>query len=219
MPRLPRFLLSKSYYHIMTRGNNRNKIFRCDEDYKKYLSLLAFYKEELPFDLYHYCLMPSHVHMLIRTRSADSFSVFMKKINLSYFHYYKHKLDWVGHFWQGRFKSQPIGKDDYFIQCGKYIELNPVRANLVNNPKLYKYSSYNYYAYGKSDSLLTDDIFYSSLENTNRSRQLNYRKLIINETIIDTYKKQTWGNPHQSHNEQEKIRYHLRKREEDKDSK
>jgi len=160
MPRQPRFLLSQSYYHIITRGNNRNTIFKEKEDYFYFLKLIAKYKKEHPFDLYHYCLMPNHVHLLIQTRNAKDFSVFMKKLNLSYYHYFKKKYGWIGHFWQNRFKSQPVGKDEYFIQCGKYIELNPIRANIVKDPKDYPYSSYNYYANSKENNLLTDDFFY-----------------------------------------------------------
>ena len=88
--------------------------------------------------------MSNHIYFLIQTKNKD-FSIFMKKLNLSYYHYFKKKYGWVGHFWQNRFKSQPIGKDEYFIQCRKYIELNPVRANIVKDPKEYPYPSYSHY--------------------------------------------------------------------------
>ena len=80
--------------------------------------------------------MPNHTHMQIKTKSASDFAIFMKKLNLAYFHHYKREYDWVGHFWQDRYKSQPIGKDEYFIQCGKYIELNAVRAGIVKNQRI-----------------------------------------------------------------------------------
>ena len=121
MPRHSRLLLSQSYYHIMTRGNNKNIVFRCHEDYLYFLELISRYKLEHSFDLYHYCLMPNHVHLLVKTNKASDFSTFMKKLNLAYFHHFRQEYGWIGHFWQDRYKSQAVGKDAYFIQCGKYI--------------------------------------------------------------------------------------------------
>ena len=131
MPRPPRLLLSRSFYHIMTRGNNRNVVFRANEDYYYFLELVTKYKQEHPFDLYHYCLMPNHTHLLVQTRKANDFSLFMKRLNLAYFHHYRQLYNWVGHFWQDRYKSQPVGKDAYFTQCGKYIELNPTKPSII----------------------------------------------------------------------------------------
>ena len=210
MPRPPRLLLSQSYYNIMTRGNNRNVVFRNNNDYWYFLDLIRRYKTEHPFDLYHYSLMPNHTHMQIKTKSAYDFAVFMKKLNLAYFHHYKRKYDWVGHFWQDRYKSQPIGKDEYFIQCGKYIELNSVRAGIVEKPEDYQFSSYNYYAYGKPNNLITRDFIYDSLGKTDLERQKNYKKLIINESVIVNYKQPVWGSSDQRYNEQQKINRKLK---------
>jgi len=208
MPRPPRFLLSKSYYHIITRGNNRNKIFRDEEDYQYYLDLISKYKKDLPFNLFHYCLMPNHVHLLIQTNDKNDFSLFMKKINLSYFHFYRKQYGWVGHFWQDRFKSQAIGKDEYFIQCGKYIELNPVRANIVIDPKEYPYSSYNYYSCGKNNELITRDFFYEGMGKNEEEKQNKYKDLVISDIIVSNYKKSVWGSDRQRYNETKKISYH-----------
>lgn len=211
MPRPARLLLSKSCYHIMTRGNNKNIVFRSDDDYLYYLKLLKKYKLELPFDLYHYCLMPNHVHMLIQTKRANDFSVFMKKINLAYFHHFKQYYGWIGHFWQDRFKSQPVGKDSYFIQCGKYIELNPVRKKLVSDPKKYQFSSYKFYAEGDNNNLITEDIFYKELDIDVTKRCRIYQEMILDETIIKNYTKQVWGSREQRYNERnKKSKYVLR---------
>src|SRR3989338_4937183 len=206
MPRSPRLLLPLSFYHVMTRGNNLNTIFRQNDDYDKYLKIVRDLKEIHPFDLYHYCLMPNHVYLLIKTNKESDFSSFMKKINLIYFYYYKKKYGWVGHFWQDRFKSQPIGKDNYFIQCGKYIELNPIRAGLVRHPKDYTYSSYTFYSEGKTDPLITGDMFYQELGNTGKERQMIYKEIIIDELVRNTYKKKIWGSKEQRYNEYRKIR-------------
>jgi putative transposase len=69
----------------------------------------------------------------------------MKKLNPAYYHHYRQEYGWVGHFWQGRYRCQQVGKDAYFIQCGKYIELNPVRSGIVEKPEDYQYSSYGYF--------------------------------------------------------------------------
>lgn len=193
----------------MTRGNNKNVVFRDESDFRYYLKRFKQFKQELPFDLFHYCLMPTHVHQLIQTHSAADYSLFMKKINLAYFHYYRKKYGWVGHFWQDRFKSQPVGKDDYFIQCGKYIEMNPVRKKLVTNLENYSFSSCKYYLLGKKDDLITADQFFHDLGANNIERQINYQKLVVDEEISDSYKEKVWGDDYQKHQENKKIRYNL----------
>lgn len=208
MPRQPRLLLSKSFYHVMTRGNNKHTVFEKPADYEYYLSLIKRFKAELPFDLYHYSLMPNHVHQLIQTRNAEDFSLYMKKINLAYFHHYKREYDWVGHFWQDRFKSKPVGKDEYFIQCGKYIELNCVRSKLVENPLDYHYSSYRYYALGEKNHLITRDIFYNELGGNELERQKQYQKMVVSDIIKNSYSKKIWGSQEERYNEGRKIKYH-----------
>lgn len=153
--------------------------------------------------------MPSHIHLLIQTNKATDFSVFMKKISLSYYHYFKKKYGWIGHFWQNRFKSKPVGKDEYFIQCGKYIELNPVRAGIVKEPQEYPYSSYNYYVQGKENDLLTEDLFYQELGNNRKEREDSYQKLIIDEIIKETYNKDVWGSNSQRYIEKRKVKRRL----------
>lgn len=205
MPRFPRLLLSQTYYHIMTRGNNRNIVFREPRDYWYYIELIKRYKADHPFDLYHFCLMPSHSHMQVKTNKASDFSTFMKKLNLAYFHHFRQEYNWVGHFWQGRFKSQPIGKDEYFIQCGKYIELNPLRKAIIEKPEDYPFSSYNHYAKGIKNPLLTEDLFYRNLGKDDTARQEEYQKLVISDVILNSYKKNVWGTVPESYKEMQKI--------------
>ncbi|MFC1790294.1 transposase [Patescibacteria group bacterium] len=80
MPRSPRLLLSQSYYHVMTRGNNQNVIFRKDKDFRHYLDIISRLKEEHLFEIFHYCLMPNHTHFLIKTRKGNEFFAFIKKV-------------------------------------------------------------------------------------------------------------------------------------------
>ncbi len=211
MPRKPRILLSKSYYHITTRGNNKNNIFKENNDYLFYLNLIKKYKKKTSLNIYHYCLMPNHTHFLIRTGDASSFSSFMKNLNLAYCYYFKKKYSWVGHFWQGRYNSQSVGKDEYFLQCGKYIELNPVRARIVEDPKDYPYSSYSYYAEGKDDDIITEDFFYKDLGSNDKERKKEYRDILINEIINESYNKSVWGSNIQRYREYQKKKRKLKK--------
>lgn len=213
MPRQPRILLPLSYYHIMARGNNKHCIFNSADDYQYYLQLITHYKQDNPFNLFHYCLIPNHIHLQIQTQSSIGFSTFMKRISLAYFHYFSKRYGWVGHFWQGRYKSQPIGKDSYFTQVGKYIELNPVRAGLVDDPNDYRWSSYRHYSVGAKDDLITDDMFYPALGTSNLARQTVYKKLVIDDIVIQSSTKKIWGSPTQRYREQQKVDRKLTKKQ------
>ncbi len=183
MPRIFRILPEEGVLHILTRGNNRQEVFQDNADYKHYLHFLKFYKEEHNFFLYHYCLMPNHVHLIIETTQRTILAKLMKQINLAYLYHYKKRYSYFGHLWQGRYKSLIIDKDEYLITCGRYIELNPVRAKLVEDPKDYKWSSYNAYAYGKMDGITDMDLLYDSLGKTHEERQESYRLPIQEETV------------------------------------
>ncbi|MCL5421595.1 MAG: transposase [Nitrospirae bacterium] len=139
MPRTARVSPSEHVYHVLTRGNNRQDVFEDEEDFRKYLELLFRYKEKYKFRLYHYALMTNHVHLVIEpSGGGGSLSEIMKGINLTYARHYKRKYNNTGHFWQDRYKSIIISKDDYLLACGSYVELNPVRAKIVEDPKEYK---------------------------------------------------------------------------------
>jgi len=186
MPRVARMIPPEGFLHVMCRGNNRRKLFLYPRDFRIYYLLLKKLKSEESIKIIHYCLMPNHVHLLIRVGEDSNLSRFMKRLNLKYFYYYRKKHSYTGHLWQDRFKSKIVEKDEYFIQCGKYIELNPVMANIVKMPEDYHFSSYPHYALGSEDKLIDDDPLYMDLGNTAIPRQLAYRNMIINEIV---YKK------------------------------
>jgi len=208
MPRQARFLPPNNAFHIMCRGNNGNQIFRSEEDYLRYLSLIKKYKDEHQFDLYHYCLMSNHVHFLIMVKEGKEFSGFMKKLNLSYFNYYQRNYGWNGHFWQDRFKSKLITEDIYLIQCGKYIELNPVRASIVEKPEDYRWSSYNFYFKGTRTKLITKDILFNSLGNTMQERQTAYTKMIVSDIYSFDNRTIAQGSRTSVYNANRRYRYH-----------
>ncbi len=123
--------------------------------------------------------MTNHIHLVLETSErGGSLSEIMKGINLSYAQYYKGKYRHTGHFWQDRYKSIIISKDDYLLACGSYVELNPVRAKIVGDPRDYKWSSYNAYAYGKKDMFVEKHPIYNNLSANETERRKKYREYI-----------------------------------------
>jgi putative transposase len=179
MPRKARIAPPEHVFHILSRGNNRQDVFKDEIDYQKYIEILDRYKEKNQFKLYHYVLMKNHVHLVLETsEESGSLAEIMKGINLSYAQYYKRRYDHIGHFWQDRFKSILISKDQYLLACGSYVELNPVRAGLVKDPRDYRWSSYNAYAYGRKDSLVDGHPIYQELSKDESDRRRRYREFV-----------------------------------------
>lgn len=179
MPRTARTAPKEYVYHVLTRGNNRQDVFKDEHDYKKYLEILKKYKEKYKFKLYHYVFMTNHIHLVIEpTEKGGSLAEIMKGINLSYVQYYKGKYTHIGHFWQDRYKNIIISKDNYLLACGSYVELNPVRAKMVENPKDYKWSSYNAYAYGKKDIVIDEHSIYKELSKNETECKKRYREFV-----------------------------------------
>lgn len=141
-------------YHLITRGNQKQKIFRYQEDYLTYLSLLKRFKRKYKFRVYAYCLMPNHVHIVGEIEEHLLLSNFMHDLNRTYTLYFNNTHKKVGHLWQGRFKSMIITKDKYLINCINYIELNPLRVNLVKQLSEYPWNSYNARVLGKNDKII-----------------------------------------------------------------
>ena len=181
MPRKAREVPINGYLHIISRGNNKRKIFRYEQDKKRYYLYLSNLKQEEKINICHYCLMGNHVHLLVKVSQESNLSLFMKRINLKYVYYYRKKYTYCGHLWQDRFQSKIINDEPYLIQCGKYIELNPVRAGIVSTPEDYIFSSYNYYGFGQKDSLVTPSPLYEDLSNEEEKRQNIYRNLVNEE--------------------------------------
>ena len=179
MPRTARIAPNEYVYHILTRGNNRQDVFKDEKDYERYKDVLKRYKERYKFALYHYALMRNHVHLVLETtEKGGKLSEIMKGINLSYAQYYKNKHRHIGHFWQDRYKSIIISKDDYLLACGSYVELNPVRARIVEDPKDYRWSSYNAYAHGKKDIIVDEHPIYKGLSKDEGERRKKYREFV-----------------------------------------
>lgn len=127
-------------YHIIARGNDKQQLFFDDYDYRLYLRLLDKSKQKNCVSVLNYCLMPNHVHMLVRPET-DDLSKFMYFIQRHYALHFNFKHGRVGHVWQGRFKSLLVETDAYYQVCAEYIQENPIRAGLCSNPTDWPYSS------------------------------------------------------------------------------
>src|SRR3989440_11173399 len=144
MARKTRAEVEGGLYHVITRGNNRRRIFDSPSDYGKFLALLAAQKIKLPFFLYAYCLMTNHVHLLIE-RQKDSVGQIMHRVLTGYSQYYNRRYQRVGHLLQGRHKAILCQSDQYLAQLVRYIHLNPVRARMVSSPDKYEFSGHRAY--------------------------------------------------------------------------
>jgi len=144
MSRRPRVFAPGLLYHVIVRGNQRRKTFRCDDDYKAYLDRLEKYRAKHHVRIYAYCLMPNHVHLLVETGSIP-LAKFMQGLQQSYTQHFNRSYRKVGHLFQGRYKAIICDRDKYLLALVRYIHLNPVRAKLTTRPERYAYSGHNSY--------------------------------------------------------------------------
>jgi putative transposase len=178
---------------VINRGNNRQYVFRDEEDFDTYLKTVSRFKEKYSFKLYGYCLMDNHTHLILEPSKPSTLSKIIQSITLSHIRLYHSKYKSSGHLWQGRFKNPIIQTDEYLLQCLKYIELNPVKANVVARPQDYRWSSYNFHAFGGNErKLLDNDSAYSSLAGTDADRQKAYQNFMgskQDENIVERIRK------------------------------
>jgi len=144
MPRTARKKSESGIYHIMLRGINRQQIFEDEEDNLHFLETLKKYKEQCGYEIYAYCLMGNHLHILLK-EGKEELTLILKRIASSYVYWYNWKYHRTGHLFQDRFKSEPVEDDSYFFTVLRYIHQNPVKAGLSKEIKDYKFSSYNEY--------------------------------------------------------------------------
>lgn len=146
MPRRNRTKSSTGIYHIIARGNNKNWIFKEEQDKGKLYSIIKEVKETHPFKLYAYCIMNNHYHLMVKEEDF-LLNDFMKVINQRYAAYFNKNKDVIGHVFQDRYRSEAVEDNVYFLGLIRYIHLNPVKANIVEDPYQYKWCSYKEYFY------------------------------------------------------------------------
>lgn len=141
MARPLRLEFEGALYHIISRGNARQKIFRTDADYRQFLKILSVVVERYSWLVHAYCLLSNHYHLLVETPQPN-LSAGMRQLNSTYAQYFSRRHDRPGHLFQGRFKAYVVDKDSYLLELCRYIVLNPVKAVPVSSPGLWKWSSY-----------------------------------------------------------------------------
>lgn len=154
MPRIARVCAVSYPHHITQRGNNRETVFFDDEDRKFYLKTLRKYSHKWGFEIWAYCLMTNHVHILAAPQKEDSLARGIGGTNLVYTQYINRKYKRSGRLWQNRFYSAIVEEEPYLWAIARYIEQNPVRAKLIKKAEDYKWSSAKAHATGMRDDIL-----------------------------------------------------------------
>lgn len=154
MPRQARIVLPGCPHHVVQRGNRRQRTFFRPEDYASYLTIAAEAFRVADVEVWAYCLMPNHVHLIAAPRHAQGLAAAVGATHLKYTQYVNEREGWSGSLWQGRFASTPMD-DGHFRRCVKYIGLNPVRAGLVDRAWDWRWSSIPAHLGLKPDRLLT----------------------------------------------------------------
>ena len=175
MPRKPRFHLPGLPQHVVQRGNNRHACFFADADYLYYLEALRTAAEKFGGRIHAYVLMTNHVHLLVTPDRENALSEIMQSIGRRYVRYVNKAYRRSGTLWEGRFKASLVQSENYLLRCYRYIELNPVRAGMVDRPGEYRWSSYGANAQGAVDEVLCPHDEYRHLGTTAEERQGAYR--------------------------------------------
>jgi len=190
MPRGARGLVDGGHYHIVTRGIDRRILFQEESDNRYFLDIIRASLTRFKVSIFHYCLMPNHIHLLIKAIKAADLPKFMQTVLQGYAYYFRKKYLSVGFIFQNRYKSRFIENDAYLLECGRYIERNPLRAKLILNLFEYRWSSYLLYATGQQDGIVKLlNPLYLDLGDTDKKRKEAYVNYVLQgrpyEDILD----------------------------------
>lgn len=188
MARLSRICIPGISQHVIQRGNNRQICFASDEDFAVYAHWLDEYAKKFDVAIHAWVFMTNHVHLLMTPSSGDGVSRLMQSLGRSYVRYFNKTYRRSGTLWEGRFKSSVIDSEHYLLLCQRYIELNPVRAGMVDLPEEYVWSSYHANALGKPTKIWTPHPAYIELAGAVSDRLEAYRSLFRTHIDIDTVK-------------------------------
>ncbi len=180
MARKPRIEYDGAFYHVITRGNQKQKIFKAPPDCQKYLKVLAAYKQRYHYRLYAYVLMNNHVHLLIETKDIP-LSKTLQGINQSYTMYFNRKYRTVGHLFQGRYKAILCDRERYLLALLKYIHYNPLRARIEEALGEYPWSSYRSYLAKPEEAGLVDTGQVLRMFSENKSRARKHYQAFMND--------------------------------------
>lgn len=196
MARLPRLSVAGYPHHIIQRGNDRQAIFADSSDLSRYLDALRSVTAEHRLAVHAYVLMPNHVHLLITPADARAIGAAMQAIGRRYVRWFNDRHGRTGGLFEGRYRSTVVEADRYLMACMRYIELNPVRASLVEAPEQYAWSSFRHHIGLTTDPLISDHALYWQLGNTPFDRQARYRLIFeqaVNASEIELIRQSTHG--------------------------
>ena len=194
MARRPRLFVPGIPQHVISRGVDKQAVFFGPGDYREYLDSLRAAATKHDCAIHAYVLMTNHVHLLVTPGHERSLPLTMQALGPSYVQPLNRRYERTGTLWEGRYRACLVQSDEYFLTCQRYIELNPVRAQIVANPGEYPYSSYAHHAYGSADKLLTPHDCYLALHHDPGSRPRAYRELFAHELRqkqVDEIRRQT----------------------------
>ena len=177
MARLPRISIANIPQHIIQRGNNRQACFASNNDLSAYAEWLREAAAANGVSIHAWVFMTNHVHLLATPQETASIAKMMQTLGRHYVRYFNDCYQRTGTLWEGRYKSCLVQSETYVLTCARYIELNPVRAGMVNDPADYPWSSYACHAFGKPARMWTPHEVYLGLAQDAAGRQRNYREL------------------------------------------
>jgi len=164
-------------YHVISRGNNKQSVFRNDRDRERYLEKLSDYCQEKGVNLCCYCLLSNHVHLLLETPKGN-LSRMMQPLQTSYTVYFNRRHRHTGHVFEQRYKAFLVDKDNYLLQASRYIHLNPVEARIVREAHDYRWSSYRQYVTGKGEIEVARDVILDYFSGSGRRKVQQYREFV-----------------------------------------
>jgi putative transposase len=166
------------------RGNDRQPCFFRDEDYLRYLSELAELALRRNCAVHAYVLMTNHVHLLVTPSAVGQMGSLIQALGRRYVRYVNDRYHRSGTLWEGRYRSCLVDHNSYLLHCYRYIELNPVRARMVDDPAGYRWSSYGANGLGQHDALVTPHANFLAIDRDPARRQVAYREL-VRQTVSD----------------------------------
>ena len=156
MVRKNRVSFPGAIFHITARGIRKSDLFLDIQDRESYLDLLIETKQLHPFNILAYCLMTNHVHLLIETITTNT-GVIFKHLHTKYAKNFNAKYHYSGHVFESRYGAELIDSSAYLLDASKYIHMNPLKANIVDSPEQYPWSSYNSYTSDQKDPIITTE--------------------------------------------------------------
>ena len=194
MPRQPRYFIPGMPQHIIARGVDRQAVFFQEADYELYLNSLCRATRDHACAVHAYVLMTNHVHLLVTPTTEKGIPLVMQAMGRLYVQALNRNYTRTGTLWQGRYKASLVQDKQYLLTCHRYIELNPVRANMVKGPGEYRWSSYAHNALGKPDALITPHAIYRQLHPDPAQRRSEYRALFadtLSNALLEQLRTQT----------------------------